>query len=254
MLKLDHVTLKFGGLVANNDISFSVKKGEIFGLIGPNGAGKTTLFNVISGVYAPTEGKVYFNGRDIGGVVPHEINKLGIARTYQNINLFTTLSVLDNVKVGRHVRTRAGLFSSIFRTPRMRREENEIIEYSMELLKFMGLDHLAHTPSGSLSYGQQRKLEIARAMATEPEMILLDEPVAGMNTGEKAEMCDTIHAIREKGLTVFIVEHDMKVITRITHNIAVLNYGKLIALGDPQVVLNDEQVIQAYLGGVEEVG
>ena len=249
MLKLDHVTLKFGGLVANNDVSFEVEKGKVFGLIGPNGAGKTTLFNVISGVYRPTSGKVYFKDEDISGLPPFKVNRKGIARTYQNIKLFKNMTVLDNVKVGCHNYTKVGLPGSIFRTPKFKKEEKEITEYSMEMLKFMELDHLINSPSGSLSYGQQRRLEIARALATKPDLLLLDEPVAGMNSGEKAEMCDTIRKILDFGVTVLIVEHDMKVVANITHNLAVLNYGKLIALGDPESVLNNPEVIEAYLGG-----
>lgn len=249
MLRLDHVTLKFGGLVANNDVCFEVKKGEIFGLIGPNGAGKTTLFNVISGVYQPTSGKVFFQDKDISGLPPYKISKEGIARTYQNINLFKNMTVLDNVKVGCHCRTKVGLPGAVFRTPGHRKEEKAITEKCMELLKFMELDHLAGAMSGSLAYGQQRRLEIARALATEPQLLLLDEPVAGMNSGEKMEMCETIKQILGTGVTVLIVEHDMKVVANITHNLAVLNYGKLIALGEPETVLNNPEVIEAYLGG-----
>ncbi len=249
MLKLNEVTLKFGGLCANQDVSFEVEKGAIFGLIGPNGAGKTTLFNVISGVYKPTGGEVWFDGRRIDGLQPYQINELGIARTYQNINLFKDMSVLENVKVGCHSWSKAGLASVIFRTPAMRQEERLIQEKSMEVLDFLGLSHLAGKMAGSLSYGQQRTLEIARAMASDPKMLLLDEPAAGMNTTEKRELSEDIKKIRERGITVLLVEHDMGLVMSITHTICVLNYGKKIAFGEPEYIKRHPEVIAAYLGG-----
>ena len=249
MLRLDHVTLKFGGLCANNDVSFEVEKGSIFGLIGPNGAGKTTLFNVISGVYKPTSGEVWFENKRIDGMKPYQINHVGIARTYQNINLFKDISVFENVKVGCHGWTKAGLVSCIFHTKAMRREEEAINEQSLEALRFMGIEHLADKQAGSLSYGQQRRLEIARAIAGKPKMVLLDEPAAGMNTTEKKELSEDIKKIRDGGMTVLLVEHDMKLVMSITQNICVLNYGKMIALGAPEHIKNHEEVIAAYLGG-----
>ena len=249
MLKLNNVTLKFGGLVANNDVSFEIKKGQIFGLIGPNGAGKTTLFNVISGVYTPTSGEVWFKEHRIDGKKPYQINKLGIARTYQNINLFRNMTVLENVMVGRHSRTKAGLASAILRLPTHNREEKAIREKSMEMLEFMDLQDFANMGSSSLSYGQQRRLEIARALASEPDLLLLDEPAAGMNSAEKVELTDTIRRVRDTGVTVLLVEHDMKLVLGVTEQICVLNYGKRIALGTPEEVSSNPEVIEAYLGG-----
>ena len=249
MLRLDHVTLRFGGLYANNDVSFEVEKGSIFGLIGPNGAGKTTLFNVISGVYKPTSGEVWFEDQRIDGLRPYEINTRGIARTYQNINLFTDLTVFDNVKVGCHGWTKAGLASVVFRTKQMREEEEKINERSLETIRFMGIGHLADARAGSLSYGQQRRLEIARALASNPRMLLLDEPAAGMNTTEKIELSEDIRRICDSGITVLLVEHDMRLVMSVTHRICVLNYGKMIALGNPDEISANEEVIAAYLGG-----
>lgn len=251
MLKLDHVTLKFGGLYANQDVSFEVEKGSIFGLIGPNGAGKTTLFNVISGVYKPTSGKVIFDGERIDGLQPYQVNERGIARTYQNINLFKDMSALENVKVGCHNWTKASFASVVFRTPAMRREEEHIREKSMESLEFLGLRHLADKMAGSLPYGQQRRLEIARALASNPKMILLDEPAAGMNTTEKMELREDIKKIMERGITVLLVEHDMGLVMSVTHTICVLNYGKKIAFGEPEYIKHHPEVIAAYLGGEE---
>lgn len=249
MLKVENVTLRFGGLVANDNVSFDIEEDTILGLIGPNGAGKTTLFNVISGVYKPTSGKVLLQGTNISGLPPYKINDLGIARTYQNINLFKKMTVLDNVKAGRHCRTKSGLISSIFKTKSEKNEERETTEKCMEILTFMGLDHLAHTKAGSLPYGPQRRLEISRAMATEPKLLLLDEPAAGMNTAEKEELSQTIKKIRDIGMTILLVEHDMKLVMSITEKICVLNYGKKIALGDPKSISKNEEVIAAYLGG-----
>lgn len=249
MLKLEDVTLKFGGLVANDSVSFEIDKGSIFGLIGPNGAGKTTMFNVISGVYKPTSGSIWFENERIDGMKPYQINKRGIARTYQNINLFKSMTVLENVMVGCHSRSKSGLVSSLLRTPSERQEEKSIIEKSMDILAFMNLDQFAMNKANSLSYGQQRRLEISRAMASEPQLILLDEPAAGMNSGEKTELAETIRKINRKGITILLVEHDMKLVLNITHQICVLNYGKKIALGEPAAISSNEEVIAAYLGG-----
>ena len=249
MLKLNHVTLKFGGLYANNDVSFEVPEGAIYGLIGPNGAGKTTLFNVISGVYQPTAGEVWFQKKRIDGLQPYQINQIGIARTYQNINLFRDMSVFENVKVGCHGWSKAGLTSCIFRTKAMRQEEEAICEKSLEVLRFMGLEQQAEHMAGSLPYGQQRRLEISRALASNPKMLLLDEPAAGMNTTEKRELSEDIQKIRDSGITVLLVEHDMRLVMSITHSICVLNYGKKIAEGEPEYIKHHEDVIAAYLGG-----
>lgn len=250
MLKINNMTLKFGGLVANNNINLEVDEDSIFGLIGPNGAGKTTLFNVISGIYNPTEGQVMLNEKRIDGLLPHQINQAGIARTYQNIRLFSRMTVLENVMVGCMNKSSCGLFSAILRTPKQRREEKEITEKSMGILEFMGLKKFAAMKSANLSYGQQRRLEISRAIAAEPKIILLDEPAAGMNTGEKAELAEDIRKInKELGYTVLLVEHDMKLVLDITQKICVLNYGKIIALGTPNEVTSNQEVIDAYLGG-----
>jgi len=249
MLTLNHITVKFGGLIANNDISLDIQKGDLFGLIGPNGAGKTTLFNVISGTLAPTKGEIVFDGRKINGLKPYQINKLGIARTFQNINLFKDMSVLENVMVGRHCRTDAGIYSSIFRLPKHKRNEDEITEKSLEFLKFLDLLRYKDMKASSLSYGQQRRLEIARALASEPKLILLDEPAAGMNASEKKELSEIIQKILDTGVTIILVEHDMKVVLGISHKIAVLNYGKMICLGTPKQVQANEEVVAAYLGG-----
>ncbi|SHD76198.1 ABC transporter ATP-binding protein [Schnuerera ultunensis] len=249
MLKLNDVTIKFGGLTAVNQVSAEIAKGSIFGLIGPNGAGKTTLFNIISGVYAPTSGSVIFNGKEIQGTAPYKINQLGISRTYQNINLFKKMSVLENVKVGCHSISNAGLFDAILRTKNQKKEEKLIEEKSLEILEFMDLKDKAYYKASNLSYGEQRRLEISRALASDPQLILLDEPAAGMNGREKEELSETIRKINERGITVLLVEHDMKLVMNVTDIICVLNYGKKIALGEPAYIQSHPDVIEAYLGG-----
>jgi len=248
VLKINNITLKFGGLIAVNNVSIEIKENEIYGLIGPNGAGKTTLFNIIDGVYKPTSGEIFLNNYRIDGLQPFQVNRLGIARTYQSTNLFKDMTVLENLLVGRHTKLKSGLLSSILRLPMQRREESESKEKSMELLELIGLTKKADFAAKHLSYGEQRLLEITRALASEPSILLLDEPAAGMNSKEKADLVDFIRQIRSSDMTILIVEHDMKVIMGITENICVLNYGKKIAEGDPVSIKNNPGVIKAYLG------
>lgn len=248
MLEVKDVTVKFGGLYANKDITLEVKAGSITGLIGPNGAGKTTFFNAISGVYKPTSGKVFFEGRDITGLPPYKINHLGMTRTYQIINLFKKMSVLENVMVGMHGQMKQGFFSSMLKTPKERQEEALVREKAYELLDFVNLTKYAKEPSGTLSYGDQRKLEIVRGLASNPKLILLDEPCAGMNSREKESLNELLYRIRERNVTILIIEHDMKVVMGVTDYIYVLNYGKLLAQGTPKEVQQNPDVIAAYLG------
>lgn len=248
MLEVKDVTVKFGGLYANKDVTLEVKAGSITGLIGPNGAGKTTFFNAISGVYKPTSGKVVFEGRDITGLQPYKINHLGMTRTYQIINLFKKMSVLENVMVGMHGRMKQGFFSSMLKTPKERQEEALVREKAYELLDFVNLTKYAKEPSGTLSYGDQRKLEIVRGLASNPKLILLDEPCAGMNSREKEALNELLYRIRERNVTILIIEHDMKVVMGVTDYIYVLNYGKLLAQGTPKEVQQNPDVITAYLG------
>nr|WP_253294631.1 ABC transporter ATP-binding protein [Anaerocolumna aminovalerica] len=246
---MEDVTIKFGGLTAVNNVSLEIPEGSIFGLIGPNGAGKTTLFNLISGVYKPTSGKIYFQEKEIEGTTPYKVNELGIARTYQNINLFKKMTTLENVMVGCHTKSKAGIFDAVFKTKKQKSEEKAIIEKSMNILEFMGLKDKAYYKASNLSYGEQRRLEISRAMASEPKLILLDEPAAGMNANEKLELNDTIQKMNKLGITVLLVEHDMKVVMNICDTVCVLNYGKRLCVGEPDYVQNNEEVIEAYLGG-----
>jgi branched-chain amino acid transport system ATP-binding protein len=249
MLKANNVTIQFGGLTAVNDVSLEIEKDTICGLIGPNGAGKTTFFNIISGVMKPTKGAVVFDGKDITGMYPYKINEIGISRTYQSINLFRTMSVTDNVLVGMHSRLRAGLAGAVLRTAKQRKEEKAAVEKVESLLNFVGMVDKRHSNAGSLPYGEQRLVEIVRALANDPKMILLDEPGAGMNSREKIDLTETIGKIRQRGVTVLLVEHDMKLVMGVTDYIYVLNYGKKIAQGDPLTIQNHPDVIQAYLGG-----
>ena len=248
ILRVDHVTKRFGGLVAVDDVTFDVKRGEIFALIGPNGAGKTTLFNGVTGIFPPTTGHVIFQDREITGARPHQVAGLGIARTFQNIRLFEYMSSLDNVRLGQHCRMHAKLWDSLFKTPGERAEERRVTERAIELLRFVGIERYTHTYARNLPYGSQRRLEIARALATGPSLLLLDEPAAGFTPQEKVELMGLVHKIVERGITVFLIEHDMKVVMGVSRRIVVLDHGEKIAEGTPEQVRNNERVIEAYLG------
>ena len=248
ILRLQNVTRRFGGLVAVDDVSFDVRRGEVFALIGPNGAGKTTLFNGITGLIPPSSGTVEFDGRDITGLKPHQVAVRGIARTFQNIRLFDYMSALDNVRVGQHSRMRAQVWDAIFKTPLERAEEREVEAKAMELLRFVGVERHAHNYARNLAYGQQRRLEIARALASGPTLLLLDEPAAGFTPQEKVQLMNLVEKILDNGITVFLIEHDMKVVMGISKRIAVLDHGEKIAEGSPDEVRSNSRVIEAYLG------
>jgi len=249
LLSLQSVTMRFGGLVAVSDFDLDLPAGALWGLIGPNGAGKTTVFNIITGVYRPTSGRVVFAGHDIVGTRPDLVTRLGIARTFQNIRLFDRLSVLDNVLVARHLRRGSTVAEAVLGLPRYSREAREMRDQSMDLLRSLGLEAVRDEYAGSLPYGQQRRVEIARALATEPRLLLLDEPAAGMNPYESGELTDFVGAVRERyRLTILLIEHQMRVVMRICERIVVLDHGVTIAQGTPEEVRADERVIQAYLG------
>jgi branched-chain amino acid transport system ATP-binding protein len=252
ILEVDRLTLKFGGLTALDDVSFDIKEGEILGLIGPNGAGKTTCFNAITGVYKPTSGAIRFQGESLAGKKRFEITQAGIARTFQNIRLFPTMTALENVLVGADARHTTGMFSALFRLPKHRREEAAGHDRAMELLRFMGLARQADELAANLSYGDQRRLEIARAMATQPQLICLDEPAAGFNPQEKRVLMDLIRKVRDQGFTVLLIEHDMRLVMGVTDRIVVLEFGKKIAEGTPAEIRDNPAVIAAYLGVEEE--
>jgi branched-chain amino acid transport system ATP-binding protein len=249
MLKLENVSILFGTLKANNNVSMSIEAGKITCLIGPNGAGKTTLFNAISGVYKPNTGTITFLDNRIDGLKPYQINKMGISRTYQIINLFKNMPVIENVLVGMHSTLHSNYLSSILRTKSQRKEEEEILQNAYDLLQFVGIRELADSPAGSLPYGKQRLLEIVRGLASSPKLILLDEPAAGMNSHEKEELNRLIRQIIARGVSVLIVEHDMKLIMNIADKIFVLNSGELISEGTAEYVQKDPAVVTAYLGG-----
>ena len=249
LLDVQNLCISFGGLRAVDDFEIHIEKGQLYGLIGPNGAGKTTVFNLLTGVYRPNEGIIRLDGTDITGRKTIEINKAGIARTFQNIRLFKGMSALDNVKVGLHNHYRYSSLAGIFRTPAYRRVEKEMDARAMELLEVFDLHGEASHLASNLPYGKQRKLEIARALATNPKLLLLDEPAAGMNPNETRELMDTIRLIRDRfDMTVLLIEHDMKLVSGICEALTVLNFGRILAQGETAAVLNDPQVITAYLG------
>lgn len=248
MLTLTDITMVFGGLTAVNDLSMTVEKGGIVGLIGPNGAGKTTVFNIITGNYRPVAGRVDFEGKDITGLRPYRIVEMGIARTFQSIRLFGRLPVLENVLAGRHCRLRANLFACMLHTPAQRREEKAAVERCMGELFFVGLGQSFAETAGSLSYGNQRLLEIARALASDPSLLILDEPAGGMNEQETAQLADLILAIRKRGITILLIEHDMRLVMKVCEKLLVLEHGTLIAQGTPDSIRNNPAVVEAYLG------
>jgi len=248
LLSLDSVSLSFGGLQAVDNVSLQVEKGQILALIGPNGAGKSTIFNLITGIYRPNQGKITYAAQEITGIKTNKITDLGISRTFQNIRLFGALSVWDNVRIGCHSRSQARLWGALLRGKKVQAEEEEISQKSLAILEFMGLAGKKDELACNLSYGEQRRLEIARALASEPGLVLLDEPAAGMNPKEKEDLVGVIKKIREKGITILLVEHDMKFVMGLSDQVAVLDYGRKIACGTPAEVRSNPEVITAYLG------
>jgi branched-chain amino acid transport system ATP-binding protein len=252
IVEVRNLTVKFGGLVALDDVSFTIKRGEILGLIGPNGAGKTTCFNAMTGVYKPTSGDVLLEGQTLKGQKQHNITRLGLSRTFQNIRLFGEMTALENVVVGLDARHKTSVMGALVRSPRHVREEKSAIERGMALLEFVGISNHAGVPSRQLPYGHQRRLEIARALATDPKVLCLDEPAAGFNPAEKDELMALIRLIRADGYTVLLIEHDMKLVMGVTDRIVVLEFGRKLADDSPSVIRNDPRVVAAYLGEPED--
>jgi branched-chain amino acid transport system ATP-binding protein len=248
LLEIDNVTMQFGGVTALNEANFSLEEGEIFALIGPNGAGKTTVFNVVTGVYKPTKGRIRFDGKRIDGQKRFKVTKGGIARTFQNIRLFHNMSAIENVMVGADCHHKTGAINAVLGWPWHHKEEKQGRELAHEIMKFVGIDQHADATAKNLAYGDQRRLEIARALATKPKLLLLDEPAAGMNPAEKQSLQELIRRIRDTGVTVLLIEHDMALVMHISDRLAVLDFGQLIAQGTPAEVQHNERVIQAYLG------
>jgi ABC-type branched-subunit amino acid transport system ATPase component len=252
LLEVDNVTIQFGGVTALDEVNFQIAEGEILGLIGPNGAGKTTMFNVMTGVYQATSGQVRFNGRALGKLKRYQITKLGMARTFQNIRLFKSMTALENVMVGADANSKVGMLNALFRTPLHRRTEEEARTIALELLDFVGVSGRADELAQNLSYGDQRRLEIARAMATKPQLLCLDEPAAGFNPAEKQRLMELIRKVRDQGITVLLIEHDMRLVMGVTDRIVVLEFGRKIAEGTPAEIRDNPAVIAAYLGVDEE--
>ena len=248
LLRMDKLSRAFGGLKVLQDVNLDIEKGGIFGLIGPNGAGKTTVFNLITGLLQPTSGRIEFEGKSLAGHAPHRITRMGIARTFQNIRLFKEMSLLENVMAGLHTELHYHTHDLLFSTPRFRQQEEWARERALELLTWVQLDRKLSEKAENLPYGDQRKLEVARALASNPKLLLLDEPVAGMNTSEKKELMESVRAINARGFTIFLIEHDMRFVMGLCQDIAVLNFGRIIARGVPEAIRVNPEVIEAYLG------